>query len=45
MSPRRGEVCPPFPIRSHGEPLSGIPRRGLLHEQWPTMGGTHDDGA
>jgi hypothetical protein len=45
VSPMRVEVDPPFPVRSHGEPLCGIPSHGPIQGQWPDASGTHDDGA
>jgi hypothetical protein len=45
MSPWRGEVGPPFPVRNLYELLSGVPRYGPLQERWPTMEGTHDNDA
>jgi hypothetical protein len=44
VSPWKLEVGPPLPIRSHGEPLGGVPCHGPLQERWPATGRTHDDG-
>jgi hypothetical protein len=44
VSPWEGEVSPPLPSRSHGEPLDGASSHGSLQEWWPTAGGAHDDG-
>jgi hypothetical protein len=45
MSPWEGEVGPPFPTRSRGEPLGGISCHDPLWERWPAAGGTHGSGA
>jgi hypothetical protein len=45
VSPWEGEVSPPFPTRSRGEPLGGISLLDPLWERWPTVGRTHDGGA
>jgi hypothetical protein len=34
-----------FPVGSHGEPLDGASRHGLLQERWLTANRDHDDGA
>jgi hypothetical protein len=44
MLPWKGEVRPPFPVRSRGEPHDGSSHHGPLWEWWLAIGRAHDNG-
>jgi hypothetical protein len=45
MLPWKGEVRPPFPVRSRGEPHDGSSYHGPLWGWWLAIGRAHDNGA
>jgi hypothetical protein len=44
MPSGRGEVDPPFSVRSHVELLGGVSYHGPQWGQWPVVGWAHDGG-